>query len=169
MKHGCLRTSLNGHQIIEYSLLLQCGCNKLRGNWQWKNECVLMHGKGRRDGEVGEEDNSALNVSFKDRQVQGMDRERPLFNNNINAPSFKRHRIHIPLHRCRPRCCDWKTHLFPQVHKVTGHLFPLPIPKYCELPYLNKRTQPQPPKKKKNCVKGPKLGMGKTRGNSKDL
>lgn len=54
MKHGCLRTSLNGHQIIEYSLLLQCGCNKLRGNWQWKNECVLMQGKRRR-----EEDKSA--------------------------------------------------------------------------------------------------------------
>lgn len=142
---------------------------RCEAKFQWKNECVL---KGREGGSGKWERKTTqlFNVSFKDRQGQGIDRECPLFNNNINAPSFKHHRVHIPLHWCRPRCCEWKTHLFPQVHKVTGHLFPPPIPKYCELPYLNKRTQPQPPKKKKkNCVKGPKLGMGKTRGNSKDL
>lgn len=122
---------------------------RCEAKFQWKNECVL---KGREGGTGKWERKTTqlFNVSFKDRQGQGMDRECPLFNNNINAPSFKHHRVHIPLHWCRPRCCEWKTHLFPQVHKVTGHLFPPPIPKYCELPYLNKRTQPQPPKKKKN-------------------
>lgn len=50
------------------------------------------------------------------------------------------------------RCVVDGKHLFPQVHKVTGHHFPPPIPKYCKLPYLNKRTQPQPPQKKKRTV-----------------
>lgn len=61
------------------------------------------------------------------------------------------------------RCVVDGKHLFPQVHKVTGHHFPPPIPKYCKLPYLNKRTQPQPPQKKKELCHRAKTLNGKNK------